>query len=197
MFTMKTSCDLHQLGFLTSEAFGQEYIQGMRQTIRFLLSKGADIDLAEELAQAAWARGWEAREQLQCKDCLVPWVNTIAFRCLCNDRRRFARQSQLPPEVLDSRNHDFSTALDAKFLLAHCSPFERALLNDRYVNGRELKEIAASKSLSEIAVRLRIHRCQRTLRAIGQRGSKRVKVGVEQWLTGLKEEAPLQAACLP
>ncbi len=51
-----------------SEAFAKEYVKGLRQTIRFLLSKGADIDLAEELAQAAWARGWEARKQLKLND---------------------------------------------------------------------------------------------------------------------------------
>ncbi len=180
-----------------SEAFAKEYVKGLRQTIRFLLSKGADIDLAEELAQAAWARGWEARKQLQLKDRLVPWINTIAFHGLCNDRRKFARQSQLPPDVVDPRSHVSANKLDAHLLLAYCSPLEMALLKDRYVEGQGLKEIAESKGLSEIVVRVRIHRCQRALRAIAQRGGKRVKERVEQWFKsfpeGLEADEPLQA----
>ncbi len=195
---MKLSYEQRQAGPLTSDSFGEAYVNGVRHTIRFLLAKGADIDMAEELAQAAWVRGWEAREQLQSEDRLLPWINTIAFHWLCNDRRRFLRQSPLPADVLDWRNHDTTTTLDANMLLAHCSTLEKALLNDRYVDGREMKEIAASKGLSEIAVRVRIHRCQRALRVIAQRGGGQVKARVERWLNRLPdvldEGEPLQAA---
>lgn len=163
---------------LTAERFAGAYLKGMHQTVRFLLAKGAGRDLAEELAQAAWSRGWEARGQLQFEDRLLSWINTIAFHRLCSDRRQFARQAQLPADVLDWQHPDTTTAVDAKILLAHCSPLERALLLERYVNGREMKEIAASRGLSEIAVRVRIHRCQRALRNLAQRGLERNKEGV-------------------
>ncbi len=189
--------DQQKAGRLTPDSFAEAYAKGMRQTVRFLQAKGASVDLAEELAQSAWARGWEAREQLNFEDRLLPWINTIAFHRLCNDRRQSARLSELPADLLDRRNHDTFTVLDVNLLLTHCSPLEQSLLTDRYVYGREMKEIAASKGLSEIAVRVRIHRCQRLLRTLAQQSGRRVKASVERLLSGLpdgEESQRMQAA---
>ena len=44
---------------LTEKQYEAAYSKGYPRTIRFLLSTGVRSDLAEEIAQAAWARGWE------------------------------------------------------------------------------------------------------------------------------------------
>lgn len=48
---------------------GNEYAKafetGFPATRRFLLSRGAAVEEAEEIAQAAWVRGWEFRDQLR------------------------------------------------------------------------------------------------------------------------------------
>ena len=172
-----------RIGTLTPDAFAQAYVKGLRQTTKFLISKGAALDLAEEVAQGAWVRGWEARDQLHLQDRLLPWVNTIAFHSLCTDHRRSVRYTTLT-EVADSKSLEPVATLDAGILMNRCSPFEKALLTQRYVDGMDLKAIAVTHGLSEIAVRLRIHRCQSSLRSLVGRGSrsanKRVAKGFPQ-----------------
>ena len=62
---------------------------------------------------------------------------------------------------------------EASLLLGKCSPVEQTLLVQRYVQGMELKEIAAGLGLSEITVRVRIHRCRRGLQARIRRTARR------------------------
>jgi RNA polymerase sigma factor (sigma-70 family) len=156
---------------ITPDCFAEAYVKGYRLTVRFLLSKGASLDLAEELAQAAWVRGWEAREQLQIDDRIVPWVNSIAYHRYCNDHRR-ARHVEFT-EATDSKTPSVLAALDAGILLNLCSPLDKTLLLLRYMNGMEMKEIAAAQGLSEIAVRVRIHRSQSSLRSLVECGGRR------------------------
>ena len=146
-----------------SAAFAQAYVQGFPQTIKFLVKKGVSFTLAEELAQVAWVRGWEARRQLKLRDCTIAWINTIAYRRFCNHQRRIRRMAELR-ELPDERLREPALALDAALLLGRCSPLERALLEQRYVEGIDLREIAAAHGLSEMAVRLRLHRCRHSLR---------------------------------
>lgn len=162
---MTKPCDHSQQRTVTVEVFAAAYAVGLRRTVHFLLSKGANLDSAEEVAQTAWVRGWEARAQLTAGDRLQPWINTIAFHSFCLDRRRSNRHLPLT-EVPGSNTVDTYMALDATTLLGRCTPFEKALLQSRYVDCLALQEIAAGTGLSEIAVRLRIHRCKRKLRSI-------------------------------
>ncbi len=155
---------------ITRECFADAYMKGYRMTVRFLLAKGANVDTAEELAQSAWARGWEAREQLHLENRILPWVNSIAYHRFCNDQRR-ARHVELT-EITDPKTPSAATALDAAALLNRCSPFDKTLLTQRYMDGMELKEIAAIQGLSEIAVRVRIHRCRCCLRALVEKGGR-------------------------
>lgn len=187
---MPQPSEQQQTATLTPDAFAQAYVKGLHLTTKFLISKGAALDVAEEVAQGAWVRGWEARDQLHLQDRLLPWVNTIAFHCLCSDHRRSVRYTELT-EVADSRSPEPVAALDAGILMNRCSPFEKALLTQRYVDGMDLKAIAVTHGLSEIAVRLRIYRCQCSLRSLiedGLRSANRrhlpVRPGFPQVPTG-------------
>jgi DNA-directed RNA polymerase specialized sigma24 family protein len=57
-------------------------------TVRFLESRGSARDSAEEIAQAAWVRGWERIEQLRDVAMVFTWVNTIALNIFRSDCRR-------------------------------------------------------------------------------------------------------------
>jgi len=164
---------------IAADAFAEAYLKGYRVTVRFLRSKGASMDAAEELAQAAWARGWEAREQLQIEDRILPWINSIAYHRFCNDQRRSVRHSQLF-ETSDGSTPHPANALDAGAILNLCSPIEKTLLTKRYFEGLEMKEIAAALGLTEMAVRVRIHRCQCALRARVLRGSRKARAAYSQ-----------------
>ena len=68
-----------QYNMMTREEYGQAYQRGFDLTVRLLLSRGAPRDRAREVAQAAWARGWERLSQLRNESLVVTWVNTIAL----------------------------------------------------------------------------------------------------------------------
>jgi RNA polymerase sigma-70 factor (ECF subfamily) len=159
---------------MTPESFAAAYAKGFRLTVRFLLSKGASFDQAEEVAQTAWTRGWEARAQLLLEDRVLPWVNSIAYHRLCNDHRQSARTSELN-EIADARVSSSANRVDAAILLNRCSELDRELMVQRYIEGKEMKEIAASEGLSEIAVRVRIHRCQHNLRSSLRKPNEEVR----------------------
>lgn len=146
------------------ESFAEAYAKGFRLTVRFLLSKGASVDNAEELAQTAWVRGWEARSQLRLKERLLPWINSIAYRRFCNDRRVAVRQSEFCDTTAASASPP-GAVLDAKILLNLCSAIDGTILKHRYLDGMNIKEIAEALGLTEIAVRVRLHRCQSWLRS--------------------------------
>ncbi len=153
---------------ITHESFAQAYRGGFGLTVRFLRSKGASPDQAEEVAQNAWTRGWEARHQLHEPHLVVPWVNTIAYHKLCSFNRRSGRYVALTEWA--GADHESSSARpDARTMLSMCPPKDRALLVQRYFEGLDIREIAERQGLSEVAVRVRIHRCQNGLRRASNR----------------------------
>jgi len=66
---------------MTVEGYGLAYERGFNRTVRMLLSQGAKIECAQEVAQAAWAKGWERIKQLRDASVIYSWVNIIAINC--------------------------------------------------------------------------------------------------------------------
>lgn len=153
----------------SNDVFSQAYSEGFPKTVKFLKLRGATPELAEEVAQGAWTRGWEARHQLKEAISIIPWVNSIAYHRFCTLQRRHGRSVDLT-ELRDDRVREPTARLDAELLLRRCSPLERILLQLRYVEGLGLKEIGATHGLTEMSVRMRIHRCQHALRSIATDG---------------------------
>ncbi len=148
---------------ISQDFFASAYRAGFRTTLRFLQSKGVNVQEAEDVAQSAWTQGWEARAQLLNPAAIVPWVNTIAYHQLCSMHRRPEKHVPLTG-LEDAAGVGPAAKADARTLLSHCSPRDRVLLILRYFEGMDIREIAALQGLSEIAVRVRIHRCQVGLR---------------------------------
>src|ERR1700724_301441 len=79
--------------------YSDAFQNGYSATRRFLLSRGAGLEEAEEIAQAAWARGWEYRDQLRDPALVGFWVNSIARNLF---RAKFRSKEALPIEGVDS-----------------------------------------------------------------------------------------------
>jgi RNA polymerase sigma-70 factor (ECF subfamily) len=150
---------------MTRSDYGRAYQAGFKPTVRFLESKGAPHDAAEETAQAAWTRGWERIDQLRNEESLRTWVNAIAL----NMYRRAARNDRRIQPLLDrSGGADVDiAAIDLKNLLKCCCSSDRVLLLHQ-LNGLTTSEMAREVGASETAVRIRLMRARRSARSMTQ-----------------------------
>ena len=141
--------------------YAEAFENGYGATRRFLLSRGAPLDDAEEIAQAAWARGWEYRAQLRDPGLVGYWVNSIARNLF---RARFRAPVMTPLEhVNPSYTMDLDT-IELQRLLERCSRRDRLLL-ERSLQGYSAAEIARSEGITSTGIRVRLLRTRQALRA--------------------------------
>jgi DNA-directed RNA polymerase specialized sigma24 family protein len=157
---------------MTSGTYGQAYQTGFERTIRFLISKGVGRDEAQEVAQAAWARGWERLNQLRSDDLVLTWVNTIALN-IYRRALQIERFRQPLPELYSKLTIDMA-AIDVASVLKSCQPRERLLL-ELQMRGATPKEIAQNNGVTETAIRIRLMRARRAVRArvVGEKAHRR------------------------
>ncbi|MBI2689350.1 MAG: hypothetical protein HYX27_23845 [Acidobacteria bacterium] len=151
--------------------FGNAFRRGFRVTVRFLQSRGAKGDVAEEIAQAAWVRGWEMRAQLTCIDSAIAWVNGIAKNMFKAVGKTIYRDSSLNDTdvsvALARHSHkpvEMETLLDFRRVLRAEEPRDCAILGLFYQQGYATQEIAVKMGLSPTAVRIRLFRLRRRIR---------------------------------
>lgn len=146
---------------MTKEEYGKAYQRGFNLTVRFLVSRGLSYDAALDTAQAAWAKGWERREQLRDPNLVLTWTNSIAL----NIHRTFLRrepQTQTLPELAATPRLNVA-AIDAKRILNSCKPNDRIVLHSHYIEGYKVQEIAEQHGWTETAVRIRLLRARRSV----------------------------------
>src|SRR5436190_13598330 len=117
---------------------------GYGATRRFLLSRGAPVEDAEEIAQAAWARGWECRTQLRDPSLVGYWVNSIARNLY---RARFRAAPTGPIDELDASYSMSLDELEVRLILERCSDRDRALL-EKSLEGYSAEEIAQTSGIT-------------------------------------------------
>jgi RNA polymerase sigma factor (sigma-70 family) len=141
--------------------FAEAFETGVPVTRRFLLSRGARADEADEIAQAAWVRGWEHRKQLRDPSLVGYWVNSIA-RNLFRARFRTVQPTPIdgvePYYVLGVEDD-----LDLKKMLDRCGPRDRSLL-EKSLRGYSAEEIAHSEGISSTGIRVRLLRIRQNIR---------------------------------
>lgn len=147
---------------MTSSSYGKAYQLGFERTVRFLISRGARGDSAQEAAQAAWVRGWERLSQLRNEDLLLTWVNAIALNCYRAGLRR-AVHTQSLPEML-STDAIGVEGIDAARVLHCCAPRQRKLL-EQHAEGVTPAEMARAHGVTPTAIRIRLMRARRAARA--------------------------------
>jgi len=147
---------------MTQEDFGKAFQSGFGKTVGLLRSRGASRDTAEDAAQAAWVRGLQKLNQLRNDAMVVAWVNTIAINVHRRTRQYEARHATLP----QLRGHDGIDwpALDATWLLSQCSPRDRTLF-EQQIGGLSIEEIARNQGVTSTAIRVRLLRARRAVRA--------------------------------
>jgi DNA-directed RNA polymerase specialized sigma24 family protein len=160
---------------MTKDRFAQEYEAGRLRTVNFLISKGLTKHVAEEIAQAAWVRGWECRGQLRDLHKTLAWINSIALNMGRNDRRYTARMTG-ETDVAADPPLQLLAVLDVQRKLALCRPRDRNLLKKHYWEECSIAELAEREHCSMGAMRLRLLRARRSLRRLFEaKGTKRVK----------------------
>jgi RNA polymerase sigma-70 factor, ECF subfamily len=148
---------------MTSQEYGEAYEAGFAPTVRVLLSKGIPHDLAEEVAQAAWARGWERISQLRERNLLKTWVITIALNMY--RRAAWAASRRQPLEDRTGGAEIDFAAIDLGMLLRSCRSSDRTLLLHQ-LNGFSTAELAVVVGTTESAVRIRLLRARRSARSL-------------------------------
>lgn len=148
----------------TDAKYSRAYESGFSRTIRALRRKGLSFEDAQELAQAAWSRGWERLAQLRDPDQIEAWIKTIAFNML---RDRQSRQLALPFEEVIERGAMPDTsvvAIDIYRAILLSSSTHREVL-DKLVAGYSTIEISQHLGISPGAAYHRIARARAFVRS--------------------------------
>ena len=141
--------------------YSDAFQNGYSATRRFLLSRGAAIDEAEEIAQAAWARGWEYRDQLRDPSMVSFWVNSIARNLF---RARFRTPDVIPLEGIDpSYNMSLEDQIEVRRILDLCPKRDRMLL-EKSLEGYSAEEMARDEGISSTGIRVRMLRIRQGIR---------------------------------
>jgi len=152
--------------------YAQAFETGYGATRRFLLARGAPLEDAEEIAQAAWARGWEFRDQLRDPGLVSYWVNSIA-------RNLFRARFRAPIQVeIEDNNAVYSLDLDlieVGRLLDRCPLRDRQLL-EQSLEGYSAEEIARAEGITPTGIRVRLLRIRQALRGKLNLGLARAEV---------------------
>lgn len=140
--------------------YAEAFESGYGATRRYLLSQGAPMEDAEEIAQAAWARGWEYRDQLRDPNMVGFWVNSIARNLF---RARFRRPVTMP---IDGVNPSYTMDLESielRRMLDRC-PYRDRRLIEQSLEGYSAEEIARTHGITSTGIRVRLLRIRQTLR---------------------------------
>lgn len=136
---------------------------------------------AEDAAQEALMRAWQAWDTLRDVDALRGWLLRITVN-VCRDwrRGRFGRYLQLtlplPDDVgltggerlaslaADPGASDHTGALDLRLAISHLPANLRLVVVLRYYAGLDATELGAALGIPAVTVRTRLHRALRVLR---------------------------------
>jgi RNA polymerase sigma factor (sigma-70 family) len=143
---------------------GNEYARafetGFPATLRFLLSRGAAVEEAEEIAQAAWVRGWEYRDQLRDPGLVGFWVNSIARNLF---RAKFRAKVMAPMDGVEAPYTMNLEEIELHRLLERCTGRDRQLLQQS-LEGYSAEEIARAEGITSTGIRVRLLRIRQSLR---------------------------------
>lgn len=126
-----------------------------------------DTSLAEDATQEAFIKAFRALDRFRPNSNFRAWVRAIAIRCAIDLVRRRRPESPLPetqpaPGNEEGRHEDRDLLRAA---LAAMLPLDREIMIAREVEGVSDRVIAERFALSVTAVRVRVHRARRKIRA--------------------------------
>lgn len=153
---------------MTPVDFGDAYqsSRGYALSVRSAASRGASSDAAQDVAQTAWLRCWQARSNLKNAGCLGSYVRATGRNLVVDVARRGIRFDQLPPEY-DPEGPD-RISLDAilvRQVLGMLTPRQKRLLELVYCEGFTGDEVARGFSTTTDAVYSALARARKAFRA--------------------------------
>ncbi len=97
-----------------------------------------------------------------------PWIMAIARNKLIDELRRRGRRTEVPIDdmldVLEAGGQDDAThASDLKRVLSALKGKQRDIVEAIAIDGHSARDVAARFGMSEVAVRVALHRCLKTL----------------------------------
>lgn len=159
-------------GAVTPDEFANAYERGFAGTVRILCAYGVRRRSdADELAQAAWVRGWERCATIVDPRCITQWVNAIAINMFRN-MRRGGRHYEALGDIACAPQ--MFTASCVRQMLEKCDRMDRRLLESFYIFGDSLEEIAVTCKTTPGAMRVRLCRARNRVRMQHRRGADRV-----------------------
>jgi RNA polymerase sigma factor (sigma-70 family) len=151
---------------MTRADFGTAYEANYANTVRGLIARGLHRDDAMEIAQYAWAKGWERLSQLRDDNKIGAWVWMIAVH-QANDlieKRTRAREVCLEEQAIGSDGANLIDQLDVMRAIHSCAPRLRTIVKQLYLDGCTQRELACSSGRSIASIRGQAYRARRALR---------------------------------
>lgn len=159
------------------EAFRAEFlaiIPSMRAYARTLCA--GDASLADDMAQEALAKAWQARRSYELGTNFKAWTFRILRNVFFSEHRKSRRQTSLDPEVAAATlvavdNPDSILALDElRRGMARLSPEHREALILVGASGLSYEEVADVCGVAVGTVKSRVSRARSLLQALIERG---------------------------
>lgn len=156
---------------LQFEVLMRRYNQRVYRIIRSMLR---DETEAEDAMQQAWLQAWRRLDQLQAGTSVGGWIARIAAREALGRLRRRRPHEPLPEgadePAAEAQSPEQRAATRELVGLVEAAvdrlpPGERAAFVLRSVEGLEPAEAAAALGVSQVALKVRLHRAHRALRA--------------------------------
>ena len=150
---------------MTGEAFTNA-IYGMVQTLYRVSCGQLSIDAdREDAVQETLRRAWEKRASLKNDQHLQTWVIRILLN-VCHDIQR-ERQRMIPTEkVSEPVTHAPTESIDLRNCLLRLDERERIPIMLHYIEGYEIRQIAAILRVPQGTVKSRLNRGRRQLKEI-------------------------------
>lgn len=159
---------------LTETVFSEAYGKFYGKTVRYLQSLNMSYEQAEEIAQAAWVRGWEKRNQLKKLDSVGAWINGIAKNLMRVDWQRtrpFLHGIAVGVDDIEEMmvlSYDPTDLMeihgDLQVILSMLSAEDRLLLVESYMMEYTSLELAPAYGLDPVSVRVRLLRIKNDIR---------------------------------
>jgi RNA polymerase sigma-70 factor (ECF subfamily) len=139
------------------------------------------MDRAEDVAQAAWLQGWQKLDQLRNEGMIGSWINAIAI----NYHYRRSQQESRYQTLTDIQGNvgvdlapPYIAKMDTAKILKLCRPSDRILFQHQ-LSGLNTNEIARKQRVSATAIRIRLLRARRAVRASMEDHAVKLRLSVQ------------------
>jgi RNA polymerase sigma-70 factor (ECF subfamily) len=156
--------------------FVELYDRNVDRVYAYVSRRAGNRVVAEDVTSAVFEQALSSLGKFEWRGIpFVAWLFRIAANALADHRKREGRESHdLPPEIPDEREHqDLERRLGLFQLVDRLPDAQRRVIQMRFVEGRNIREVASALDRSEGAVK------QLQLRAI-----ENLRKGMEERATG-------------